>query len=366
MNQKGQRLQEVENQNPRGVLKNVQDLRFNTTRVDITEIPVESIQEFPYVPDYIYPTESIHPIVVQTPEGLFCIDGWNLIEHARAQGQTSVRCHVSQIQNHSDIELAIRKVEIRTKPHGGTCSFAEKVRNTYLLAQLIMGEKENPIVFSHGGARRGAKYINDRENDLREMLAERLGRKRTTINQYLNFGKNLGIAVLNTLVESKAGKAFFEAVQFKKRNLINQLDSDEKTNEAITESVSSKILAWHDEYRQPVRISKNEKPQPVTPHSENQAQQDNSQQETQKTKEFKHWNGNVSASQGKIPSEEDVCLQFKAIASALVELAGNKGLTIQQRIEAASAQIIELSMLVQELKHLDIQTRVEKEGRADG
>ena len=105
-------------------------VRFKTTREDIAEIPVKSIQQCPLIPDYKDPTESTLPIVVHTPEAFFCIDGWNLIEQARAAGQSTVRCHVFQIQEHSDTELALRKVAVRTKPVGGTCCYAELVRNT--------------------------------------------------------------------------------------------------------------------------------------------------------------------------------------------------------------------------------------------
>ena len=86
--------------------------------------------------------------------------------------------------------------------------------------------------------------------------------------------------------------------------------------------------------------------------------------ETPKTEKFKHWSGNFSASQEKMPTEDEVCLQLKGIASTLAEVADNKDLTVQQRIEAASAQIIQLSMLIQELKHLGSQTKVEKEEKS--
>ena len=364
MNGKGIKIAKKKHQASLRVLKKAQIGRFRTLHEEIVELPVESIQPCPLIPDYRDPTESILPLVVKTPAAFFCIDGFNLIELTKAAGRTTVRCHVSQIQDHSDIEVAIRKVANRTKPQGGTCSFAEKVRNTCLLAKIIIDEKENPIVFSHGGARRGENFTNDRENDLREILAERLGKKRTTINQYLNLGRNLNFDVLNTMAESDTGKAFFEAVQFKKRNLINKLEDDGITKEAITEPVSSKMIEWHDKYRQPVRISKNEPAQPVAPPSDNQTQQDNAGQQTQKTEEFKHWGGNVSASQEKISSEDDVCLQLKAIASTLAGAAENKDLTIQQRIEVASAQIIELSKLLQIFKHLDNQKTGAKEGKS--
>lgn len=364
MSKKGIKVVKKKVQPSQRVLKKAQIGRFRTVHEEIVELPIESIQPCPLIPDFRDPTESTLPIIVLTPAGYFCIDGFDLIELTKASGRPAVRCHVYHIKEHSDTELAIRKVEIRTKPQGGNCSFAELVRNTRLLEQIILKETENPIVFSHGGARRGKNFTNDKDNDLREILAERLGKKRTTINQYLNLGNNLNLDALNSMSEANTGKAFFEGVQCKKRDLIDRLENDGMTSEAITDSVSSKMLEWLDKYRQPVRVSKNEKSQPLTPPSGNQTPQDDTQQETPKTEEFKHWSGNFSASQEKMPTEDEVCIQLKAIASSLVEVADNKDLTLQQLFEAASVLIIELSKLLQKLKHLDSQTKVEKEGKS--
>lgn len=364
MSKKGAKIVRKKHQNSQRVLKKAQIGRFRTIHEEIVELPIESIQPCPFIPDYREPTKSTLPIIVLTPAGYFCIDGFDLIELAKATGLSAVRCHVYHIKEHSDTELAIRKVEIRTRPQGGNCSFAELVLNTRLLEQIILKETENPIVFSHGGARRGKNFTNDKDNDLREILAERLGKKRTTINQYLNLGNNLNLDALSSMAEADTGKVFFEEVQFKKRDLIDRLENDGMTSEAITDSVSSKMLEWLDKYRQPVKLSKNKKSQPLTPPSENQTQQDETQQETPKTEKFKHWSGNFSASQEKMPTEDEVCLQLKGIASTLAEVADNKDLTVQQRIEAASAQIIQLSMLIQELKHLGSQTKVEKEEKS--
>ena len=60
-----------------------------------------------------------------------------------ATGQPAIRCWINTIQEHSDTELAIRKVEIRTKPRNGTCSSAELVRNASILEKIILDEMEN-------------------------------------------------------------------------------------------------------------------------------------------------------------------------------------------------------------------------------
>jgi len=199
-----------------GVLNDEQIGRFKTLSEDIVELPIESIKPYSLIPDYRDPTESTLPVIIQTPEGYHCIDGWNLIVQAKAASETNIRCYVATIEDHSDIELAIRKTSIRTKPQGGTGSFSELVRNTRLLRNLIIETTENPIVFSHGGSRRGANFTNNTEDDLCEMLAERLGKHRTTINHYFNFGRYLNDATLATFVTTDTGRTWKVTERIKK------------------------------------------------------------------------------------------------------------------------------------------------------
>ena len=234
MSEKGAVQKTTKDSTPPGVLNADQIGRFKTTQEDITELPIKTIQPCPLIPDYRDPTESTLPIVVQSPVGNFCIDGWRSIEQAIAEGQPVMRCFVIQIQEHSDTELALRKVEVRTKPRGGTCLFAESVRNTSILAKILMDEIENPIVFSHGGARRGGNFSNNKEDDLRQVLSERLGKSRGTINDYLHFSLHLTDDAKDVLVAQKASKAFCEKARVNKRILIKHLESEGLTHEEIT------------------------------------------------------------------------------------------------------------------------------------
>jgi len=191
MRKKGTPQKETKDSTPPGVLNSDQTARFKTTQEDVAELPIESIQPHLFIPDYKDPTESTLPIVVQSPAGSYCIDGWNLIEQAKAAGQPAIRCYIFHLQEHSDTELAIRKVAIRTKPLGGTGSFAELVRNTKIVVKYLKDKMKNPIVFSHGGARQGTNFTDNKEDDLRQVLSERLGKERSTINDYMAFGRHL-------------------------------------------------------------------------------------------------------------------------------------------------------------------------------
>ena len=108
---------------------------------------------------------------------------------ATAAGQPAIRCYVSHILAHSETELTLRKVAIRTKLQGGIRYCAELARNTKVVEKCLMDEMENPVVYSHGGLRRGANFTNNKEDDLRDVLSERLGKNRSTIKDYLNFGR---------------------------------------------------------------------------------------------------------------------------------------------------------------------------------
>jgi len=367
MTQRGKRPQEAENQNSPGVLKDAQNLRFNTTREDITEISVESIQEFPDVPDYIYPTESIHPIVVQTPEGLFCIDGMNLIEHARAQGQTNIRCHVYQIKEHSNTEMAIRKVAIRTKPVGGTCCYAERIRNAKLVSDILMDEMENPVVFLHGGDRRGAFFSNNREDDIREVLSERLGRDRNTINTYFNFGRFLNHEVMDVLVAQNTGRAFFQKAQSNKRVWITNLEGDGLDEVSITNQISEKMLEWHREYQETHDIKPDfgetgptveTEDSQTTGAPDNNTSTDESETVPEPVNNFNHRSPSDDSEPPEVFGEEDFKAAIQVVIEALAGIVNQSSLDFDQAIGALDEQIGRLAMAKQIL--IDIKDRAAK------
>ena len=364
MSEKGTRSKEAENQNPRGVLKDEQIGRFKTTREDIAELPVKSIEPCPFIPEYRDPTESTLPIVVQTPEAFYCIDGWNLIEQVRAEGQTTVRCHVNEIREHSVTELAIRKVAVRTKPVGGTCYYAELVRNTKLVADFLMEEMENPVVFSHGGSRQGASFTNIKEDDFREVLSERLGKDRSTINDYLNFGRHLTDDVLETLVASKTSKSFFEEARVNKRNLINHLESDELSQGDITVEVSGKILEWLAEYEQNGKIKPDfgepDPPEEVEDQNNDAtATYDDIVTSAREVETFPHRSPTAEREVPELPTEESVKTAIQAIIEALSGLAGQSLLDYDQGIEIVMDQIRQLAIVQQMI--IDIRDRSQQD-----
>ena len=233
-----------QDQSSRGVLNDLQPGQFVTTGEEIAELPIATIQPCRNIPDYRGLTESPHPIVIQSSDACHCIDGWNLIEKAQSEGGSTVRCHVFSIERYSEIELAIRKVAIRTKPLGGTCSYAELVRNTCRLFSILYESADDPVVFSHGGDRRSTEFADKRENNIRSVLSERLGKSQTTINKYLQHGEYVSDDAFNELIDANASKGFFEATQKGKQQYASELKSRQTASNEIIRLVSARMLDW--------------------------------------------------------------------------------------------------------------------------
>jgi len=357
MSEKGAVLKDTTDSTPPGVLNADQIGRFKTIYEDTDELPIKTIQPCPLIPDYRDPTESTLPIVVQSPAGNFCIDGWRLIKMAMAASQPAIRCAIISIQEHSDIELAIRKVEVRTKPRGGTCTFAELVRNTSILKTIIEDKMENPIVLSHGGARQGENFSNNEEDDLRQVLSERLGKTRSTINDYLHFARHLTDEVMNTLVAQNASKAFFEKCRVIKRTLIKYMESDGAEETEITTIVSSKILEWLDEYSRTGKVTSDygenddpegdEQPTSELPVVENESPENES---------FHHQAIVDTGDSLGLPTEEDVKAKIQTIILSLTAIMEQSPIEIDDGIKTLNDQIDELVIIPQML--MDIRDQI--------
>ncbi len=255
------------NQDPQGILnkKNQTDqdspgiLTAVTPRLisrkEYKSLPVNEIIQYKGIDDYIEPTTSIYPTVVKTPTHCYCIDGYDLIEKAIQEKSKFILCHIIYISTESEIELAIRKTATRIVSEAGEPYYAELVRNCRKLSSLLIKTTENPIMYSHGGKRKGINYCPDnKEENIRILMAERLGKSDSTVNKYLNYGENLDESILDTLVQSKEGKKFFEAVASNKRCFIKNLKCEGKDEAVITEEVSLKMAAWLEEFHEKGKI----------------------------------------------------------------------------------------------------------------
>ena len=206
-------------------------------------LSIDTIQHFTLIPDYRMPTDSGFPILIRTPAGCFCLDGWNLIEQAKGKGEHSISCAVETIPYHSEEDLAIRKVALRVRPKGGIGFYAEIVRNLTLLVHPK--DLENS---THGGDRKTEEFKKDRSESIKQKLSVKLGKHITTINQYLNHARFLSEDTLHFLAENGVEKDFFEKIQPKKRWQSNMLIDQGLNEDEITVQISDFMLGWYEDF----------------------------------------------------------------------------------------------------------------------
>jgi hypothetical protein len=240
-------------------------------------------------------------------------------------------------------------------PQGGTCSYAELVRNAGILFKMMMTSTDDPVVFSHGGSRRGVGYTESKENNIRTLLAKRLGKSVTTISKYLNHGEYLNAEAIDALIKAKVEKVFFEAAQPYKREILDDLKSAHKSDAQISTAVSEALLFFLHEYQaaKKAALAYRQTDQNESPSSEIQNQPDLASRSASKPKQFRYWRANSSAVEENQATEDDVRREIKAVGSELIKIFENKDFTAHQMVEIVSSQIVRLAKLIQQLKQLD-------------
>jgi len=351
------------NQDSQGGLKDSQNVQTASSQSVIAELDVDKIDSFQQIPDYTSQTIAPVPIVVISPTSCSCIDGWDLIRGAKSAGCSTIACYAFYIPKHCEIEIAIRKVAIRTMPQAGTCSYAELVRNAGILFKMLIASAENPILFSHGGSRRGVDYTENQENNIRKLLANRLGKSVTTISKYLNHGEFLNAEAIDALVNVGIDKGFFEEAQPYKRKIIDDLKSTKKTEIEITTSVSEAMLVLLKAYlgNKSQSISVNYDDRSANHPAQNgdssppaaTSRDLESRSSSKPQKIFRHWTGSDHQDEDHQPTENDVRREIKSVGSELIEMSDSVDLTSQQIAEIVSSQIVRLAKLVQHLKGLE-------------
>ena len=218
---------------------------FETQRESIEDLDTGQIQPFQAIPDYVEPTSSLYPIVVKTPTAITCIEGWSLVEQAKEAGKSSLTCHVHHVADASQEELAIRKVASRTKPQGGIANYAEKARNVSKAFRMLKESNDNPVLFAHGGDRRGIVFTSTRDENIRIVLGKRFGKSPATIGKYINHGDYISDEAMQILTQQEADKEYFEAFQEAKMNLVEHMKGQQVSQNQILIRVSDDILRLH-------------------------------------------------------------------------------------------------------------------------
>ena len=353
MREKGVSLLSDENQVSSGDSNSSFSPPDSTFEKSFESLEIENIEHFSGIPDFIKPTYSQYPIIVKSPSSIHCIDGWERIEQAKERNETEISCEIFHILSGSEIEIAIWKASVRTKSLAGRCIYAEKVRNTCRLFTMLSESVENPMIFSHGGARRGDGYIDRPENNIRLVLADRLDKSPNTISKYLQHGDYLSDETLQTLIDVNVKKGLLEAIQKDKQGLIDELKAEQKSPDEIVKAVSDRVISWFEETQtsDPAEIIIPQTDEHAPPATEIQSQQNDVPSPSAKPIKHKHWSGNPSAALEKQLTEDEISQKFIEIGKLLIEIAENKEMPIQKRFQKFSDQIFRQFRLIQHLKH---------------
>ncbi|MGD0237185.1 MAG: hypothetical protein ABSC55_21980 [Syntrophorhabdales bacterium] len=321
------------------------------------EVAIDILVHFEDIPDYLEPCRTQYPFVVHNAGQYYCIDNWSQVEKAKAEGKTSVLCHVSHIPGCSREDLAFAKSAGRVLPGVGRATCGEIVRNVRLLAAMLLSSGKDLFVFSHGGPRRGTGYPPNREEDLMEVLAERLGKNRDTISKYLNYGRHVAPRAIELLIEGNAPRKFFEASQKRKRKLINRLLSTQTSDEEIAESVSEAMLGWFNHFSPETGIIENTDVEtaPADPEQTQEVADTEHQPEEQAPppqKTFKHHTPEKEA-QAEPDTLESLKLGVKTLAEGLLTSIGAENLTPQVLAaftRATAAELVKISYRAEKLE----------------
>jgi hypothetical protein len=220
--------------------------RFRVTARSIESIPIENLQDITEIADYKDATEASMPLVTRTPIGDYLEDGKDLVNRARAAGETSIFCEVDTVAEHNLLNLCLGKAGARSKTRGGRARYAELVRNAYKLETQILQANPDLKIFAHGGRRIGENFLGDSANDVRIVLAERLSKSKNTINTYISHAKYISDHIMSLLIQNDRDKKFFEKFGHLKTKLVERLQEQSKTSDEITTEVSTLMLQFID------------------------------------------------------------------------------------------------------------------------
>ncbi len=291
---------------PQGVAAPHPAKDFRAMNETIEELDPQEIQPISIIPDYLEPTSSLNPIVVKGPTGCYCIEGWKMIQDAIGSGRSGIACHVFNVREISENELAIRKAAIRMLPQGGRASYAEIIRNARILFNLLASSMETPIIYSHGGVRKGAAFPENREENIRLVLAERLGKSVITISKYLNHAEYLSDEAMSALIQAGADKEFFEKAQIAKRKILKGLKSSGASEEEIESQTSEDMIRIH---KDPSEIENLDDPQSQAGDEtggEMAANPPQIEQDAEAATLFEYWKGNPDNSLENPPTKEQI------------------------------------------------------------
>jgi len=261
-----------------GLLKQTEESNatpYLTKDQTIENLKLADIKQFKGGFSFVDGTEAFLPVIINTPKGNYCIDGYKKIKQARKNGEMEINCNVYKIEEHSEIELMLRTLAGRSKPTAGRARYPELILGVKKATKLLKAKKVNIKSFNHGGARKGADFNDNQENNINVLLSKRLGRSVDTVRKQHKFSQDVDDTTLKTLAKKdkeldgkgsdakRPSKSFFEKVQTSKNDFIDRLNAEENgkdeekklsDKDKIT-LISEKVLEAFDQYSKGSKIT---------------------------------------------------------------------------------------------------------------
>jgi hypothetical protein len=213
------------------------------------QVSLEAMQTVQGIPDYREPYRMSIPIAVETKDALsvYVIDGWPLVEEARAEGLTTVTCQIYGIRDTGTINVMLSKLSIRLLPFPGRVRYSEILRNIVILGQQLQ-PGEDPVLYGRGGDRKSPKFV-DHHDEFRTTLAEWTERSVKTISGYIVSSAWLSVETLDMLARENCPRKFFAAIDQAKRELAEDLSAS-NGKEETTRQVSAAVEKWWRVYKE--------------------------------------------------------------------------------------------------------------------
>jgi len=327
----------------------------------IESLAITDLQPFIAVPDYKIQTISPYPIIIKSPSFAKCIDGWEKIDEKRNSGEQQITCEIIHVQQDSEINVALWKMSVRVMPLGGPCLYPELVRNSSILFKMVIESQENPVIFSHGGPRRGLGYTENREENARILLADRLGKRPKTVSKYLNHAEYLNDDTFAELINQEIYKKFFESIQPNKRALVRSLTEDGKSAAEIEAEVSTNVLSWLQEFidtgkvvYQPSSPPPETQSEPETPDETGPSEMpiETIQIDTHQPPVFKHGTGGSEETDSGNLSIDIVKAELATESENFLEVFTSQESDINQVESVVQAAIKQFALMLQKIHFL--------------
>jgi hypothetical protein len=308
------------------------DTSYQTPDYSNKKLKIADIKQFKAGFNFIDDTEAHQPVIIKTPKGKYCIDGYEKIKQAKDGGKTEVNCEVFSIEEHNEAELMLRKIAGRVKPAAGKARYPEVLLGAKKTTEKLNTGSVDVKMFSHGGARKGEEFNKNKVHNIDVLLSERLGKSVDTVRKYRKIYSDVNDATFEDLAKKdkdldgkgadvkRPSKSFFERIQPSKNDFIDQLEASEtwknldeigQMKERIKE-VSKKVLEAFDQY------SKGKK---ITAFSAEKASEESKPAETDINKIFITFSSSIDDCKKATVTGKDKIVKILEVAEGLMKVA---------------------------------------------